>query len=101
MKFNENPISLVDFIDNERFFYNKIVELENDIIQLKKSEKRLSNQIYGMTVKQKDYIPIKRLDLMTEKIREKGYASADIIEKEKIKYALEILYQLRFKLEGE
>ena len=35
------------------------------------------------------------------KLKNKGIASIDSEEKEKISYALCILYRLRFKLEGE
>ena len=96
--FNDEPIDILEIVENERYLYTEICELKENL----KKGKRKFNQIYGKIVKrQNDYIPTSRLDLMVKQLREKGYISPDIIEREKIKYALDILYQLRFKLEGE
>lgn len=49
----------------------------------------------------KDKIKGKIEELKKEKLREEGYSAVDIIEKQKIKFALDVLYQLYFKLSGE
>ena len=96
--FNDEPIDILEIVENERYLYTEICELKENF----KKGKRKFNQIYGKIVKkQNDYIPISRLDLMIKQLREKGYTSPDIIEREKIKYTLDILYQLRFKISGE
>lgn len=103
--FKDEPVDIIDIVDNERFLYYELIALKKEVKKNRKEfekEKSKYNQVFGMTAKiEKDYIPITRLDIMTEKVKKEGYASVDIIEKEKIKYALEILYQLRFKLSGE
>lgn len=79
--------------------------MKKDIKKIRKEfekEKSKYNQVFGMTAKtEKDYIPITRLDLLAEELKNKGIASIDSEEKKKISYALGILYRLRFKLKGE
>lgn len=85
--------------DREIIILQKVIKKQQ---KRNKKLKRKLNQIYGMMIKkQMDYIPVTRLDLMTEKLKEKGIYSIDSEEKKEIKYALGILYQLRFKIEGE
>ena len=96
--FNDEPIDILEIVENERYLYTEICELKENF----KKGKRKFNQIYGKTVKkQNDYIPMSRLDLMRKELLEKGRNSLDLEEKKKIQYALGILYQLYFYKKGE
>ena len=101
-KFYYEPVSLLEMAENERYLYVEICELKRKIKKNRKENKRKFNQLYGETVKkQKDYIPMSRLDLMRKELIEKGRNSTDLEEKKKIQYALGILYQLNFYIKGE
>lgn len=43
--FNGEPIDILEMIENERFLYIEIIELKNNIIQLKKQLKEVKNYI--------------------------------------------------------
>lgn len=103
--FKDEPVDILEIVENERYLYTEICELKTNIKKDRKEfekAKRKFNQIYGMTFKkQQDFIPISRLDLMIKKLKEKGITSIDIEEKKKIQYAVGILYQLYFYMKGE